>query len=219
MSSAQTPLTEPLLAYIRATSLREPPALAALREETATREDSRMQTSPEQCQLLHLLCLLLGARQVIEVGTFTGYSAAWMAMALPADGRVITCDVDPEATAQAANAWQRAGVADRIDLRLGPASETLRLLRTQGREGDFDLAYIDADKTGYRDYYEQCLALLRPGGLLAVDNVLWGGRVLDENGSEDTRAIRAFNETMREDTRVDISMLPIADGLFLARRR
>lgn len=219
MSSFQTPLTDDLLTYVREKTLREPAVLTELREVTARRPDARMQTSAEQSQLLHLLCLLVGARKVIEVGTFTGYSAAWMALALPSDGRVITCDIDDEPTAVAADYWKRAGIADRIDLRLGPAADTLAALQADGGEGQFDLAYIDADKTGYQDYFDRCLKLVRPGGLVTVDNVLWGGRVIGDDDSPDTRAIRAFNDTLLQDERIDMSLLPISDGLLVARRR
>lgn len=219
MSSFQTELTEDLLDYMQRVSLREAPVLAELRALTSQREDARMLTSPVQGQFLYFLCLLTGAKKVLEVGTFTGYGSAWMAMALPVDGRVVTCDVDEEPTTLARTFWERAGLEERIDLRMGPAADTLEALRQSGEENSFDLVYIDADKRSYPVYFEHALALLRPGGVVAVDNVLWGGRVIGEDDSPDTQAIRAFNAALRDDARVDISMLPLGDGLFLARRR
>lgn len=213
-------LPEDVQAYLRAVSLREPPVLAALREETSRRSDSRMQIAPEQGQLMALLLRLLGARRTIEIGVYTGYSTLVTALALPPGGYVLACDIDPDATATARQYWNRAEVADRVDLRLAPALETLDAEIRAGNLGRYDFAFIDADKGGYVDYYERCLALLRPGGLIAVDNTLWGGRVADDDADdEDTRAIRAFNEHVAGDGRVDLSLVPIADGLTLARKR
>lgn len=220
MSRETLGLPDELRSYLRAVSLREPEVLQALREETAERGDAQMQIAPEQGQLMALLLRLIGARCTIEVGVYTGYSALVTALALPANGYVLACDIDPDATETARRYWNRARVADRIDLRLGPALETLDAEVRAGHLGRYDFAFIDADKGGYIDYYERCLALLRAGGLIAVDNTLWGGRVADADvDDEDTRAIRAFNEHVAGDERVDLSLVPIADGLTLARKR
>ena len=198
MSYRPTPLTEDLHRYLLEVSLREPALLARLREETARRGDAGMQISPEQGQFMAFLIELTGARRVLEIGTFTGYSALSMALALPPEGRIIACDVEPETTAVARRYWAEAGVAEKIDLRLAPA----------------------LDKENYEAYYERCLALLRQGGLLAVDNVLWNGAVADPAARDpDTEAIRALNLRMRKDPRISLSMVPISDGLSLARKR
>ncbi|MDX1422128.1 MAG: class I SAM-dependent methyltransferase [Kiloniellales bacterium] len=213
-------LNEAVYDYLLEVSLREPPVLARLREETAGLPRAIMQISPEQGQFMALLAELLGARRVLEVGTFTGYSALVVALALPADGRVITCDVNEETTAIARRYWAEAGVADRIELRLGPAVDTLDALLADGGAGTFDLAFVDADKTNYDAYYERGLALLRPGGLMLVDNVLWGGAVADPlHQDEDTDAIRALNAKIHGDERVSLALLPVSDGLTLARKR
>lgn len=213
-------LSETLYDYLLAVSLREPPLLARLREETATLPHAIMQISPEQGQFMALLAELVGARRVVEVGTFTGYSALVVALALPADGRLITCDVNEETTAIARRYWAEAGVADKIDLRLGPAVETLDALLADGGAGSFDLAFVDADKKNYDAYYERGLALLRQGGLMLVDNVLWGGAVAEpEHEDEDTEAIRALNAKIHQDGRVSLSLLPVSDGITLARKR
>lgn len=220
MSNQSIQLTSELYTYLLEVSLRESDLLQELRERTRRMPEARMQIAPEQGQFMTLLARLLGARQALEIGVFTGYSALCVASALPADGRLIACDISAEYTRIAREYWERAGVADRIDLRLAPASETLATLLAEGAAGSFDLAFIDADKTGYADYYEQCLALLRPGGLIVVDNVLWNGRVLDAaTADEDTRAIRAFNRRIHKDARVDLSLVPIGDGLSLLRKR
>ncbi|MFZ2209437.1 MAG: class I SAM-dependent methyltransferase [Porticoccaceae bacterium] len=220
MSNQSIQLTPELYTYLLAVSLRESDLLHELRDHTRRMPEARMQIAPEQGQFMTLLARLLGARQALEIGVFTGYSALCVASALPADGRLIACDISAEYTRIAREYWARAGVADRIDLRLAPASETLARLLAEGAAGSFDLAFIDADKTGYADYYEQCLALLRPGGLIVVDNVLWNGRVLDAaTADEDTRAIRAFNRRIHKDARVDLSLVPIGDGLSLLRKR
>ncbi|MBK6961794.1 MAG: class I SAM-dependent methyltransferase [Gammaproteobacteria bacterium] len=220
MSNQSIQLTPELYTYLLEVSLRESDLLQELRERTRRMPEARMQIAPEQGQFMTLLARLLGARQALEIGVFTGYSALCVASALPADGRLIACDISAEYTRIAREYWERAGVADRIDLRLAPASETLATLLAEGAAGSFDLAFIDADKTGYADYYEQCLALLRPGGLIVVDNVLWNGRVLDAaTADEDTRAIRAFNRRIHKDARVDLSLVPIGDGLSLLRKR
>jgi caffeoyl-CoA O-methyltransferase len=179
-----------------------------------------MQISPEQGQFMALLVELTGVRRALEVGTFTGYSSLSVALAMPPEGRMIACDVSEEYTGIARRYWARAGVADKIDLRLAPALKTLDGLLADGRAGGFDLAFIDADKPSYLGYYERCLQLLRPGGLLLIDNVLWGGEVADPAvKDEDTVAIRALNDRVAGDDRVTLSMLPLGDGLTLARKR
>lgn len=213
-------LPQALYDYVLAVSMRDDPVAAALREETGALPEAAMQIAPEQAQFMALLVRMLGARRTLEVGVFTGYSTLAVARALPADGRVVAMDVSEEWTAIARRYWERAGVAERIDLRLAPAIETLDGLLDGGEAGCFDFAFIDADKTGYRDYYERCLALLRPGGLIAADNVLWNGAVADESDhSEDTEAIRAFNAFLKDDDRVHLSLVPMADGLTLALKR
>jgi len=213
-------LPESLHAYLLDVSLRDRDELRRLREETAALEQSNMQIGPEQGQFMALLLELLGARNVLEVGTFTGYSALAMALALPEDGRIVACDVSEEWTAVARRHWEEAGVAHKIDLRLAPAADTLGALLAEGRAGTFDFAFIDADKPGYEGYYELVLQLLRPGGVVAVDNTLWEGRVADPAVTdEDTEAIRAFNLRVRDDDRVSLSLVPIGDGLTLARKR
>ena len=206
--------------YLIAHSLRDLPVLAELRAETAKLPQAGMQTAAEQGQFLGLLIELTGAKRTIEVGTFTGYSALAVALALPPKGRVVACDVNVEFTAIARRYWAKAGVAQKIDLRLAPAKETLDKLLAAGEAGRFDFAFIDADKENYLAYYERCLELLRPGGLMAIDNVLWGGAVADPaTDDKDTRAIRALNDKLKGDRRVTLSMVPIGDGLSLARKR
>lgn len=220
MSSRTIGLDDPLYEYYLSVSLREPEVLARLREETATMRWARMQISPEQGQLMGLLIELIGARRALEVGVFTGYSALSVALALPDDGRLIACDVNEEFTAVARRYWEEAGVADRIELRLAPALDTLDALLAEGLSGEFDFAFIDADKRNYSGYYERCLALVRRGGLVAIDNTLWQGRVIDPGDeSDDTLAIRALNEALHDDDRITLSMLPVGDGLTLARKR
>jgi predicted O-methyltransferase YrrM len=213
-------LPEDLRSYIHAMSLRESALQIRLREETAKMPQGGMQISPEQGQLMALLARLIGAKFYLEVGTFTGYSALSVAAALPADGRAICCDVSAEWTAVATRYWRDAGIADRIELRLAPAVETLDALLAEGKAGTVDLAFVDADKTGYAAYLERIFTLLRPNGLLLVDNVLWGGKVADPSAmSADTVALREFNKRLKDDARFDISMLPVGDGLTLARKR
>ena len=220
MSRQTLNLTDRLYDYLLGVSLREPPLLARLRDETAKVPMAVMQISPEQGQFMALLVELIGARRTLEVGTFTGYSALAVALALPPEGRVITCDINEEMTAIARRYWTEAGVAGKIDLRLAPAVDTLDGLLADGQAGQFDFAFIDADKTNYLAYYERTLGLLRSGGLIAVDNVLWNGAVADpKRQDDDTSAIRAFNEALHADERVSLSLLPIGDGLTLARKR
>ncbi len=206
--------------YMRRITLREPPILRRLREETAKLPQANMQISPEQGQFMALLIHLMGARKTLEVGVFTGYSSLAVALALPDDGRIIACDVNEEWTAIARRYWREAGVERKIDLRLRPALETLDDLIATGQGGRFDFAFIDADKENYANYFERALVLVRPGGLIAIDNVLWYGRVIDPKVKDtDTRAIRAFNEKLHGDERVWLSMLPIRDGLTLACKK
>ena len=220
MTSKYTSLDQPLYDYLLASSLRESPVLAQLRAETATLAMAVMQIAPEQGQFMALLIKLMGARRTIEVGVYTGYSALAVAEALPNDGLLVACDINVDTTAIAQRYWQQAGVAHKVDLRLAPAAQTLQALIDDGQAGSFDFAFIDADKTGYSDYYELCLALLRPGGLIVVDNVLWGGAVLEAStNDDDTRAIQQFNAQLAVDQRVDLSLLPLADGLSLLRKR
>ena len=206
--------------YILANSLRDRDELKRLRQETQAMPMGGMQISPDQGQFMGLLVELIGAKRIVEVGTFTGYSSIAMALALPADGRLIACDVSDEFTRIAQRYWQEAGVADKIELRLGPAVATLNEILAAGEAGCFDMAFIDADKENYDAYYERCLQLLRPGGLILIDNVLWGGRPADVNEQdESTVAIRALNVKIRADERVTASLLSIGDGLTLARKR
>ena len=220
MSRKTESLTDELYEYLLSVSLREPDVLRELREETGALERAQMQISPDQGQFMGLLVGLIGARNTLEIGTFTGYSALVVALALPPDGRVVTCDVSEEWTAIARSYWKKAGVAQKIDLRLAPALETLDGLLREGRRDHFDFAFIDADKATYDAYYERCLELVRPGGLIAVDNVLWHGKVIDSTVTDaDTEAIRRLNAKLATDERVTLSLVPIGDGLTLARRR
>jgi predicted O-methyltransferase YrrM len=220
MSNRSIELSPALYDYLLAHSLRETEVQRQLRAHTAQLPDHNMQIAPEQGQFMAFLARLLGARRALEVGVYTGYSALCVAAALPADGRLVACDLSAEYTAIARDYWQRAGVAERIELRLAPAADTLAALLDGGAAGTFDLAFIDADKTGYAGYYEQCLRLVRSGGLIVVDIVLWNGRVLDAAGADaDTRAIQAFNCALHGDDRIDLSLVPIGDGLTLARKR
>jgi predicted O-methyltransferase YrrM len=206
--------------YLLSVSLREAPILRRLREETAGHPQARFQVSPEQGQFMTLVIQLLGARRTLEIGVFTGYSALAVAMALPSDGQIIACDINEEFTTVARRYWKEAGVDRKIDLRIRPALETLTELLAQGQRGQFDFAFIDADKTNYDGYYERTLELLRPGGLIMVDNVLWSGRVIDPSDqTPDTVALRAFNKKLHADTRVSLSMIPLGDGITLALKR
>jgi predicted O-methyltransferase YrrM len=199
--------------------LREHPEQTALREATRAHPRAGMQISPEQGQFMMLLVKLIGARRTIEIGTFTGYSALTVALALPANGKVLACDISDEYTAVGKPYWQRAGVADRIELVIAPAMQTLDARIAAGKAGRYDFAFIDADKEGYDDYYERCLQLVRQGGLIAFDNTLWGGDVARPAKDADTRALQALNDKLHRDERIDVAMLPIGDGLTLARKR
>ncbi|MDJ0595330.1 MAG: class I SAM-dependent methyltransferase [Pleurocapsa sp. MO_226.B13] len=206
--------------YLLSVSLREAEVLTQLRQETARHPASIMQISPDQGQFMAFLVKLLGAKKTLDIGVFTGYSSLVVALALPEDGRVIACDRDPEVTKIARRYWQAAGVEHKIDLRLAPALETLDRLITEGQTGSFDFAFIDADKRNYHHYYERLLSLLRPGGVIAIDNVLWFGSVADPQDTDKrTIAIREFNQKVHQDRRVEISMLSIADGLTLVMKR
>lgn len=220
MSRETTGLTEELLAYVRRVGMREDKDLRSLREETASHTMARMQISPEQGQFMTLLIELIGAKRAFEVGTFTGYSAMCMAKAMGTEGRVVALDVSEEYTSIAQKHWKLAGVAEQIELRLAPAAQSLEAMVNAGEAGTYDFAFIDADKTGYADYYEYALSLLRPGGVAAIDNVLWNGAVVDTaDQSPDTVAIREVNEKLATDARVTLSLVPIGDGLTLARKR
>lgn len=220
MSARTIPMTEPLHAYLLAHGVREPEVARRLRDHTQTMEMARMQISPEQGAFLGFLVRALGVRRAVEVGTFTGYSALVTALALPADGQLVCCDVSREWTDVGRPYWQAAGVADRIDLRLAPAADTLAALRAEGLDGTIDFAFVDADKPGYATYIDLLHGLLRPGGVIGIDNVLWSGRVADPaDTSEDTVALRALNAALATDARWDLSMVPIGDGLTLLRKR
>ena len=220
MSSRTIVLNDALYEYLLSVSLREPDVLCRLREETAKMPQHNMQISPEQGQFMALLVELTGARKCLEVGTFTGYSTLSLALALPEDGQIVTCDISEEFTSRAKPYWQKAGVVGKIDLRLGPALETLDALIADGESGAFDFAFIDADKVNYQGYFQRALDLIRRGGLILVDNVLWSGAVVDPaRDDEDTEAIRAFNQACAGDPRISLSLVPIGDGLTLARKR
>ena len=220
MSSSTLQLNEKVYDYLLGHSLRESTACQQLREETKPMQMGMMQVSPEQGQFMSLLVELIGASKAVEVGTFTGYSALCVAQALPADGTLVCCDVSEEWTAVGKKYWEQAGVSDRVSLRIGPAIGTLKAMRDAGEEGTFDFGFIDADKANYQSYYEHVLALLRTGGLLLIDNVLWGGSVANpDKTDEDTEAIRALNTFVHHDDRVSLSMLPVGDGLTLALKR
>ncbi len=217
MSRTNLAITGEIENYIRSITLREPDALKRQREETESHPRAGMQTAPEQGQFLHLLARITGAKKTLEVGVFMGYSSTWVALALPPGGKVVACDLSEEYTRRARQTWRAAGVEGRIDLHLGPALETLDGLIAEGQSGTFDFAFIDADKTNYANYYERALQLLRRGGLMAVDNVLWDGRPIDPAVTDaDTEAIRAFNRKVHDDSRVAISLVPLGDGLTLA---
>ena len=221
MSRRTLTLDDTLADYVVAQGVREHRELAALREATRTHERAQMQISPEQGQLMQLLVKLLGARRTIEVGVFTGYSALAVALALPDDGRILACDVSDEYTKVGRPYWQRAGVEHKIELVLEPAVKTLDARLAAGHAGRYDFAFIDADKANYGAYYERCLQLVRVGGLVAIDNTLWSGRVAQPaaEGDADTRALQQLNRALHADERIDVALLPIGDGLTLARKR
>jgi len=220
MANKTIGISDELAAYVVEVGTREPAVLARLREETAAIPQHGMQIAPEEGAFLALLVELTGARRCIEIGTFTGYSSTAVALALPEDGHLVCCDVSEEWTALARRYWDEAGVAGKIDLRVAPAADTLDQLLADGEETTYDFAFVDADKSGYDGYYERLLRLVRPGGLIAFDNTLWGGKVLDPDvDDKDTRAIRALNTKLAGDERVTLCLLPVADGVTLARRR
>jgi len=213
-------LSDALHDYLLSVSLREPEVLRQLRDETKNHPSGMMQITPDQGQFLRLLVQLIAAKKTLEIGVFTGYSALSVALALPADGKLVACDVSEEYTAIARQYWEKAGVADKIDLKLAPALTTLDQLLADGGADSFDFVFIDADKENYWRYYERSLQLVRPGGLIAVDNVLWSGSVLNPAARDaSTEAIRAFNQKIHHDERVTLSMLPLSDGLTLAVKR
>ena len=221
MSNQSIGLSDTLYQYLLANSVREPDILTKLRAETAQHPLVNMQVSPEQGQLMGLLVQLIGAKKCLEVGVFTGYSSLVVALNLPDDGRLIACDVSDEFTSIATKYWQQAGVNDKIDLHIAPAIETLDRLLADGEAGTFDFAFIDADKNNYAAYYDRCFQLVRQGGLILVDNVLWYGKVADPAMSEDkrTQAIKHLNQQIYHDDRVQISLIPIGDGLTIARKK
>jgi caffeoyl-CoA O-methyltransferase len=220
MSRSSIGLSNALHEYLLSVSLRESDVMQRLREETAKHPQANMQIAPEQAQFFQFLVHMLGARRTLEIGVFTGYSALAVAEALPDDGEVVACDISEEYTRVARRYWQEAGVADTIDLRIAPALDTLDALLDDGQAGSFDFAFVDADKEPYPDYYERCLDLLRPGGVVALDNVFRGGDVLDDDPDDPSvRVIQDLNRDLRTDQRVHLSMLPIADGVTLALKR
>ena len=219
MSTHTIDIDDRLYAYMLDISLREPEVLKRLRDETAKHPMAIMQISPEQGQLMQMLVRMLGAKNCIEVGVFTGYSSLAVALALPTDGRIVACDISEEYTAVGEPFWKEAGVWDKIDLRIAPATETLDAMIAAGEAGDYDFAFIDADKPGYPDYFERCLALLRVGGVIAIDNIFMEGNAADpDTTSENAQAMRKFNAILKGDTRVELSLIPIGDGLTLARK-
>jgi caffeoyl-CoA O-methyltransferase len=219
MSKRSIGLDEELARYVIDHSVREHPAQTALRSATATHRSARMQISPDQGQLMAMLVKLIGARRAVEVGVFTGYSALTVALALPDDGRLLACDISDEYTRVGRPFWQQAGVAGKIELRLAPALQTLDAELADGAAGTVDFMFIDADKTGYDAYYERGLRLLRAGGLMAIDNTLWSGSVTRPAQDADTRALQQLNDKLHGDARIDLSIVPIGDGMTLARKR
>ena len=217
MATKTLRLDDRLYNYLQSVSVREPEILRLLREETARHPMRAMQIAPEQGQFMALLVKLLGAKKTLEVGVYTGYSSLAVALALPPEGKLVACDINEEYTAIARRYWAKAGVANKIDLHIAPAIETLEGLLAQGEADTFDFAFIDADKSNYDNYYELALKLIRPGGLIAIDNVLWGGDVADpEIKNTRTIKIRALNQKIHQDKRVTMSLVPIGDGLTLA---
>ncbi|AKG23878.1 class I SAM-dependent methyltransferase [Calothrix sp. 336/3] len=217
MANQTLGLEQSLYEYLLSVSLREAAVLKELRQETAKHPMGNMQIAPEQGQFMALLVKLIGAKKTLEIGVFTGYSSLAVALALPADGKIVACDVSEEYTAIARRYWQKAGVADKINLQIAPAIETLENLLANGEAATFDFAFIDADKSNYDPYYELALQLIRPGGLIAIDNVLWSGQVADPLVQDNrTNKIRALNTKLHQDKRISLSLVPIADGLTLA---
>jgi len=213
-------LPEAIDRYLGTVIVHETPVQKRLRAETAKLAEGGMQIGADQGVFLAFLARLIGARRAIEIGTFTGYSALSVASALPPDGRLVCCDVSEEWTSIARRYWAEAGLADRIELRIGPARETLAKLRERDGPGSYDFAFIDADKTGYDAYYEGCLELIRAGGLIAIDNVLWSGTVADPaDVRPDTVALRTLNAKIRDDRRVDASLVSLGDGVMLVRKK
>ena len=213
-------LTDDLYDYYLDVAIREDEVHRRLREETGKLENAQMQISPEQGQFMTLFVAAMGAKTALEIGTFTGYSALCIAEGLPDDGELIACDIDEEWPSFGKRYWAEAGVGHKVEFRAGPASDTLSALIAEGREGDFDFVFIDADKRGLEDYYEKSLRLVRPGGVIAVDNTLWSGKVADPSVSDEaTKSIRGFNARVIDDQRVSLSLVPIGDGLTLLRKR
>ncbi len=220
MSNISLNLTPQVYDYLLKNSLREPKVLQELRQQTSKMSMAQMQISPEQGQLMGLLLELIGAKNTLDIGVFTGYSALAAALALPANGQVVGCDINGEWTKIAKKYWEMAGMTHKIDLRLAPASQTLQALLDEGKANTFDFAFIDADKLNYPDYYEKSLLLLRQGGLIAIDNTLWDGKVADSSVTdENTQVIRKLNQALHHDDRVTLSLIPIGDGLTLLRKR
>jgi predicted O-methyltransferase YrrM len=220
MSKQTLNLDDRLYQYLLSTSLREQPILQELRQETASHPMSQMQIAPEQGQFMGFLVQLMGVKKALEVGVFTGYSSLVVASAMPPDGQLIACDVSEEFTSIARRYWEQAGVADKIDLRIAPALETLDQLIQEGHTNTFDFAFIDADKSNYDNYYERALQLVRPSGLIAIDNVLWSGQVADPEVQDNrTHVIRTLNQKIQQDERVVMCLVPIADGLMLSMKR
>lgn len=219
MSNRTLTLDDQLYQYLLEHSLREHPVLAELRDANRSHPRANMQIAPEQGQFMAMLIKLLGARRTLEIGVFTGYSTLAVALALPDDGHVVACDSDAGYTETARRYWERAGVAHKVDLRLAPAQQTLDALVAEGQAGTFDFAFIDADKGNYDVYYEHCLQLLHPGGLIVIDNVLWSGSVARDGADAETRALQRLNDKLHTDERIDLCLLPLSDGLTLARKR
>lgn len=220
MSPKTIAVTDAVSQYLLDVTLKEPAVLRELREETMKLPHANMQIAPEQGQFMRLLVEVIGASRCLEIGVFTGYSSLSVALALPSNGILVACDIDPKVTQVARRYWEKAGIVDRIRLELRPATETLWNLVESNQTGTFDFAFIDADKEAYDGYYEQCLMLLRPGGLVAIDNALWDGRVADPSADDpSTRAINALNHKVTHDERVTSSLVPIGDGLLLARKK
>jgi len=219
MSARTIAMTDKLYDYMLDVSLREPEVMTALRAETAKHPMGRMQISPEHAQFMQMLVKILGAKKCIEVGTFTGYSALAVALALPKKGKLVCLDISDEYTSIGKPFWEQAGVAKKIDLRIGPAKKSLNKMIKKGESGKYDFAFIDADKGGYPDYFERCLKLLKTGGVIACDNIFMNGDVVDgRKRGGNAVAMRAFNELLKNDKRVDLSLIPIGDGLTLARK-